>query len=118
MRKKEKEMKEIIIEALQEQGVYVAQDYETIIDRFVESCQNNDIPARWAQKTIVSSILLLEDSEYPESTFSWILEVRLPSFLEWALDKQNKERAKKTKRDKIADAILADISAKMLAKKD
>ena len=110
-------MKEVIIETLEEQGIFVGKDYETIIDRFLAMCENNDIPSRWAKKTIINSILLLEDSEWPESTFEWILEVRLPSFLKWAMDKQNEERVKKTKRDEIADAILANISAKMLAKK-
>ena len=111
-------MKEVIIDSLQEQGIFVRQDYETIIDRFLAVCQNNDIPLRWAKKTIINSILMLEDSDYPESTFAWILEVRLPSFIEWALLKQNEERVKKDKRAKIADAILADIAAKMLSQKD
>ena len=111
-------MKETIIEALEEQGIFVGKDYETIIDRFLAVCENNDIPLRWSQKTIISSILLMEDSEFQESTFAWILEIRLPNFLKWALDKQEEEREKKKNRAKIADAILADISAKMLAKKD
>ena len=111
-------MKTIIIQALEDQGVHIGQDYETIIDRFLEACQNNDIPLRWSQKTIINSILMLEDSELTDSTFCWILEVRLPSFIEWALNKIDEEREKRKKRDKIADAILADISAKMLAKKD
>ena len=111
-------MKEVIIEALEDQGIYVGPNHETIIDRFLDACRNNDIPVRWAQKTIIGSILLLEDSEWKESTFAWILEVRLPNFIEWALDKQNEKRDKKTKRDKIADVILSDISAKLLAQKN
>ena len=117
MRKKGNKMKTVIIEAIEDQGIFVAQDHETIIDRFIDACEKNDIPTRWSQKTIINSILMIEDSEWPESTFAWILEVRLPSFIEWALHKQQEERAKKTKRDKIADAILSDIAAKMLAKK-
>ena len=117
MRKKGKTMKTVIIESLEDQGIFVGKDYERIIDAFLDACQNNDIPTRWSQKTIISSILMMEDSESPEATFSWILEVRLQSFLEWALDKQHNERAKKDKRSKIASAILADISAKMLAQK-
>ena len=111
-------MKTVIVETLQEQGIYVGSDQKTIIDRFLAVCENNDIPVRWAQKTIIGSILLLEDSEWKESTFAWILEVRLPSFLEWALEKQEEKREKKRERDKIASAILADISAKMLSKRD
>ena len=111
-------MKTVIIEALEEQGIFVGQNYETIIDRFLDACEKNDIPMRWAQKTIINAILMMEDSEWKESTFAWILEVRLPNFIEWALIKQDEERERKRKRDKIADVILADISAKMLSKKD
>ena len=59
MRKKGYKMKTVIIESLENQGIFVGKDYETIIDSFVEACQNNYIPLRWAQKTIVSSILML-----------------------------------------------------------
>ena len=118
MRKKGYKMKTVILEALENQEIFVKQDYETIIDRFLEACQNNDIPSRWSQKTIIDSILMLEDSDSPEATFSWIIEVRLQTFVEWAINKIDEEREKKAKRAKIADEILADIAAKMLAKKD